>query len=386
MKLIASVTFAAVVVTGSVVFAQDAPLPAVVVAEAQSQQVSDTLTYNGRLEADQSVQLIARVPGFLEEINFEAGDTVEQGDILFRIEPDQYRAAVRQAEGNLAAAQSTVTDARIERDRQTQLVERNASAQAVLDGAEAALGRAQGGVEQAEAALDVAKLNQSYTTIVAPFSGRIGARNVDPGALVGPEVGPLATLTKLDPMHVNFSVPTAQYRDALEAIESGEIQADDAVHIILANGTEYENSGVLDFIDSVVNPGTDSVRLRATFDNPDNTLLDEELVRVTLATSSSEPVLTVPIGAVQRDLSGDFVMLVNDEDEVEQRRITVARSTGNISVVSDGLSEGDRVITEGVNKVRPGVKVDAETASDGAEGAAATEPAPGEAETEAEGG
>ena len=278
---------------------------------------------------------------------------------LFRIEPDQYCAAVRQAEGSLAAAQSTVIDARLERDRQSQLVQRNAVAQAALDTAEAALGRAQGSVEQAEAALDTAKLNLSYTSVTAPFAGRVGIRNVDPGAMVGPEVGPLATLTKLDPIHVNFSVPTAEYRNAMQAIEAGEVKTDDAVHLILANGDEYSGAGVLDFIDSVVNAGTDSVRLRATFANPDGVLLHDELVWVRLATSSASDVLTVPIGAVQRDLSGDFVLLVNDQDEVEQRRISVARESGNVAVIADGLAEGDRVITEGMNKVRAGAKVDA---------------------------
>lgn len=366
---------------------QQAPLPAVTVAPATEEQVSDTVTFSGRLDADQSIQLIARVPGFLEEVGFEAGDDVDQGDVLFVIEPDQYRATVRQAEGSLAAAQATVVDARIERDRQTQLVARDAVAQAALDTSEAALGRAQGSVEQAEAALDTAKLNLSYTSISAPFAGRISERNVDPGALVGPEVGPLATLTKLDPIHVNFSVPTAEYRNAMQAIEAGEVNPDDAVHIVLANGKEYDGSGVLDFVDSTVNPGTDSVRLRATFDNPDGVLLHEELVQVRLVASSAEPVLTIPIGAVQRDLVGDFVMLVNDADEVEQKRVTISRNSGNLAIVADGLTAGDRVITEGVNKVRPGIKVDAAEAGEDTAPATSPEAAPEEAPaTEAEDG
>ncbi|MFV0292654.1 MAG: efflux RND transporter periplasmic adaptor subunit [Paracoccus sp. (in: a-proteobacteria)] len=351
--------------SASPALAQDAPLPAVVVAPASKLQVSEVLTFNGRLDADQSIQLVARVPGFLEEVGFKAGDSVEQGALLFQIEPDQYRAAVRQAEGSLAAAESTVVDARIERDRQAELVQRDTVAQAALDTADAALGRAQGAVDQAEAALDTAKLNLSYTRITAPFAGRIGTRNVDPGALVSPEVGALAELNKLDPIHVDFSVPTAEYRNAVQAIEAGEVKADDAVRIILANGDEYDVTGVLNFVDSAVNPGTDSVRLRATFSNPEGLLLHDELVRVHLATSSADPVLTVPISAVQRDLAGDFVMVVNDQDEVEQRRISVMRNSGNVAVIGDGLAEGERVITEGVNKVRAGIKVDAAEADTG---------------------
>lgn len=363
-------------------FAQDAPRPAVTFAPATEQQVSDTIVFNGRLEADQSIELIARVPGFLEEVDFNPGDDVEQGAVLFRIEPDQYRAAVRQAEGNLTAAQSTVDVARIDRDRQLQLVQRDAVPQATLDSAEAALGRAQGALVQGEAALDTARLDLSYTTITAPFAGRIGTRSVDPGALVSPEIGPLATLTKLDPIHVNFSVPTAEFRNAMQAIESGEISADDAVRIVLANGDEYATAGQLDFVDSVVNPGTDSVRLRATFANPEGSLLHEELVRVRLATSTTAPVLTVPISAIQRDLVGDFVMLVNERDEVEQRRVAVGHTSGNVAVISDGLAAGDRVITEGMNKVRAGIQVDAAEAEDPRGAAApAGEGAAGEGES-----
>lgn len=384
MKFLKMLVYVLLASAGQSVSAQDAPLPAVTVAPAAEQQVSDTITFNGRLEADQSIELIARVPGFLEEVAFEPGDNVEQGAVLFRIESDQYRAAVRQAEGNLTAAQSTVSVARIERDRQLQLVQRDAAPQAVLDSAEAALGRAQGSLVQGEAALDTAKLDLSYTTITAPFGGRVGTRTVDPGALVNPEVGPLATLTKLDPIHVNFLVPTAAFRNAMQAIENGEINADDAVRIILANGDEYEEAGQLDFVDSVINPGTDSVRLRATFANPEGSLLHEELVRVRLATSTPDPVLTIPIGAVQRDVAGDFVMVVNDQDEVERRRIAVDRRSGDLAVIADGLSAGERVITEGMNKVQEGAQVDAAEADEDPE--ADTGSGASEAETEEEDG
>ncbi len=345
---------------------QSAPLPAVTVAKAKKHQVSDTVTYNGRLEADQSIDLIARVTGFLEEATFNPGDVVEKGALLFRIEPDQFRAAVRQAEGSLTAAEATVADARIERDRQTQLVQRNAAAQAVQDAAEAALGQAQGAVMQAEAALDAARLNLSYTSITAPFAGRVSARNVDPGALVGPEVGPLVTLTKLDPIHVNFLVPTAQYRNVTQAIADGEFNPAEAVRLILANGEEPDVAGALDFVDSTVNAGTDSIRLRATFANPDRNLLHDELVRVVLAGSSPEKVLTIPLSALQRDLVGNYVMLVDKDDKVKKQRIVAGRQSGVEIIVEEGLSEGDRVITQGVNKVREGQQVDAAEADAGA--------------------
>lgn len=339
--------------------AGQAPAPAVTVAKAKKQSVASTVTFNGRLQADQSIQLIARVSGFLQEVGFNPGDQVEQGAVLFQIEQDQYSAAVRQAEGNLAAAEATVTDARIERDRQAELVRRNASAQTALDTAEAALGRALGNMEMAQAALDTANLNLSYTSVTAPFTGRIGERSVDPGALVDPQIGPLATLTKLDPIHVNFLVPTAQLRNTMDMIQSGEVKLDESVRIVLANGKEYESSGALDFIDSAVNPGTDSISVRATFSNPDGTLLHDELVRVHLAASSPAEVLTIPLSSVQRDLVGEYVMLVDQDEKVQKRRIAVDRESGDLVIVDDGLAEGDRVISQGVNKVREGMAVDA---------------------------
>lgn len=359
MKLLGFATAIALALGPGGALAQDPAAPAVTVAKAAKQTVSSTLTFNGRLQADQSIQLIARVSGFLDRVGFQPGDQVGPGDVLFQIEKDQYEASLRIAEGTLAAAEATVTDARIERDRQATLVERNASAQTTLDSAEAALGRAQGQMKQAQASLELARLDLAYSSITAPFAGRIGERNIDPGALVGPETGALATLTSLDPIHVNFLVPTAQLRNTMELLESGALKAEDSVRIVLANGREYAGSGALDFVDSTVDQGTDSVRVRATFANPEGVLLHDELVRVRLAGQSTDEDLTIPLVSLQRDLVGDYVMVVDDQGKVEKRRITIAREEGDTAIVEDGLSEGERVITQGVNKVREGITVDA---------------------------
>jgi membrane fusion protein (multidrug efflux system) len=238
-------------------------------------------------------------------------------------------------------------------------VQREAGAQARLDQADAALATAEADVMRLEAALDRARTNLSYTEITAPFDGRIGDTPVDVGALIGPETGPLATLVQLDPIHAEFPVPTAVLRDFLERVERGEMSGEAAVSLTLANGSTPDLQGDIDFIDSRVNSGTDSVMLRARFANSDGLLLDGELVRVTLSTSAPAPELAIPAQAVQRDIQGAFVLVVGDDDVAEQRRVTVSRSAEGLSVITDGLAAGERVITEGVNKVRPGSAVDA---------------------------
>jgi membrane fusion protein (multidrug efflux system) len=339
---------------------QAAPAPAVIVAPAEISDIRPRASFSGRLTAAQQIALRARVSGFLEEIGFVEGARVSEGDVLYRIEDDPYVAAADQIRGSIAAAQAELRLAEIERDRKQTLVEREAVAQSELDIAIANVGRAEGQIARLEADLARALLDVRYTEIVAPFDGVVGLSTYDIGALVGPDSEPLAMLTRTDPMSVEFPVATALLLDYRAEAAGG---SEPGVRIRLPNGVTYDRTGQIDFVNAEVAPGTDTVLLRAVFDNPDNLLIDGGLVEVELEQSAPNLVLNVPRRAVQRDQIGDFVLVVDSDSAVELRRVEVAGAVDGRSVIRSGLEAGELVITDGVNKVRPGVTVDAAVAA-----------------------
>ncbi|WP_157014402.1 efflux RND transporter periplasmic adaptor subunit [Mesorhizobium xinjiangense] len=347
---------------GGLAHGQQAPAPAVVVAPAQTMDLRETADFTGRVVAIQKVDIRARVSGFLEAINFTEGAKVAEGTVLYEVEDGSYRAAVQEIEGQIEAAEAARKLAELERDRMRNLVARQAVSQAQFDTAQAELGKAEGNLKQLHGAKDAAELNLSYTSILAPFDGLVGLSAPDVGALVGPDSGALTTLTRLEPINVEFPVATALYLQYRERQAKGELKGGADVTITLPDGTEYPSKGTINFVSSTVARGTDTVTVRAQFDNSNGELLHDALVRVMLEQSEPEDVLAIPQQAIQRDQLGAFVMVVKDDSTVEQRRVDVSRTTKGQAVIAGGLKEGEKVITDGVGKVRPGIKVDASEA------------------------
>lgn len=340
------------------------PPPAVTVVAVTREAVAPTTSFTGRVEAVDSVDLRARVEGFLERRLFEEGADVAVGDVLFVLEKAPYEASVERVKATVARAEATLQLATIDRKRQQELVKRQVAAQAKLDEAIAKEGEARADLQRQQAELRQAELDLGYTEIRAPIAGRIGQAVFSVGDYVAPSSGALATIVSQDPIKVVF--PVTQ-RELLEVRrKAGEGQRDPReikVKVELADGSAYQHTGTIDFVDVAADPGTDTVAIRAELANPDRLLIDGQLVGVVVETAAAEPVLLIPQQSLQADQQGIFVLVVDAEDKVQVRRVTVERSLEGRTIISSGLAEGERVITEGIQKVRPGQVVAPATSS-----------------------
>ncbi len=348
---------ALVVVLGcSAAAAQDAgPPPAVSVSPVASRQVTETGDFIGRVVAINRVDVVARVAGFIEERNFTEGQMVKTGDLLFRIEQDTYKAAVDQQQANLAKAKATEVNANLQLQRAQALVKNQNVPQATVDELAATEQSAQADVLQAQALLEQAKINLGYTEIRSPIDGRIGLANFTVGNLVDPTSGRLAVIVSQDPIYVTFQASEADiiaYRKRVA--NSADKDPHVTVHIRLPDGTEYAHPGLTNFLDVQVQTDTDTVTVRAQMPNPDGVLIPGGIVGVIVERGKPRFTLLVPQSAVLLDQAGHYVMVVDDVKKVEQRRITTGSEHGKDVEVASGLKEGELVIVDGVQKVRPG--------------------------------
>src|SRR6266849_3316056 len=301
-----------------------APPPAVSVTPVVSRQVTETGDYIGRVTAIDKVDIVARVPGFIEERKFTEGQQVKKGDLLFRIEQATYRAAVEQARANLAKAKATEVNAALQLERGKELVRNNNIPQATVDQRAADEGAAQASVMEAQALLDQADINLGYTEIHSPIDGRIGLATFTVGNLVQPSSGRLATIVSQDPIYVLFQ---ASERDVLDykrrLAESQDKNPHVTVHIKLPNGSAYEHPGLTNFLDVQVDATTDTVTVRAQLPNPNGLLIPGGIVSVTVERGGTPRLaLVIPQSAVQLDQAGRYVLVVDAAKKVELRRVT----------------------------------------------------------------
>jgi membrane fusion protein (multidrug efflux system) len=342
-----------------------APPPAVTVIRATAADVRPTSTFTGRVEAAYKVDLRARVDGFLEKRLFTEGADVKEGDLLLMIERGLYTAAVDQAKADVATAEATLKLADIEVGRQTELLQRNVGAQARVDEVVAKQGEARGRLLAQKAALEKAELNLSYTEVRSPIAGRIGRTNLSVGNFVGPNSGTLATIVSQDPIYVSFPVTQRELLAVRRDEQGAATRTEFVIYVQLADGTRYEHAGKINFLDVTTNQGTDTVQVRATFPNPNRILVDGQLVNVIVEIGRGESTLQVPQQALQIDQSGTFVLVVDKDSKVQVRRVETAAGIGTNISVRKGLEAGELVVTEGIQRVRPGQVVQATEAKPG---------------------
>jgi membrane fusion protein, multidrug efflux system len=330
------------------------PPPAVTVSKVARIDVTPSLSFTGRIEAVDKVDLRARVEGFIEKRLFEEGADVKAGDLLYVLEKAPYEAEVEQAMATIARAEATLRVAELSAERQTTLVKKSVAAQAVLDDVLAKQGEAKGDLQRQQAALKQAELDLGYTDIRTPISGRVGRAIFSVGDFVGPSSGTLTTVVSQDPIYVTF--PVSQ-RELLDVRRQAEAHGTDPrtvrVKVRLADGSLYEDVGQINFVDVTVDPTTDTIAIRAQLPNPKRHLVDGQLVTAIVEAAQPQSALAIPGSALQIDQTGRFVLVVDAENKVEVRRIEIGPGYDGNLVVTNGLKEGERVITIGTQKVRP---------------------------------
>ncbi len=327
-----------------------------------AQRVLLTTELPGRTCAYLVAEIRPQVNGIIQKRVFEEGKDVREGSLLYQIDPAPYQAAYDQATATLAAAEANLPATRSRAERLAGLVEIHAVGQQDHDDAQAALLRAEASVALARAAVESARINLSYTPLKAPISGRIGRSAVTVGAMVTAyQPAALAVIQKLDPIYVDVTQASADLLRLRRGLESGKLKTSGSVRnvkLLLEDGTPYPHEGTLQFRDVTVDATTGSVILRMVFPNPDSTLLPGMFVRATVEEGVNEKAILAPQQGVSRDAKGNATALVvGKEGMVEERALELDRAIGDRWLVTGGLADGDQVIVEGLQRIRPGVAV-----------------------------
>lgn len=335
------------------------PPPEVGVVTVTPSAVAVVNELPGRLEGVRTAEVRARVEGIVLSRNYTEGGEVKAGQVLFRIDPAPYQAELASAKAQLERAEANAVSARQKAERYKPLVAVNAVSKQEYDDAVAAAGQANADIAAARAAVTTAQINLGYTTVTSPISGRVGRALVTEGALVGKgEATKLTTVEQVDPIWVTFTQPASEVARLRAAIESGKVKGVNGgarVHLFPeASDKEYAATGKLLFTDMTVDPTTGAITLRAEFPNPKRELLSGTFVRVKIEQGIDENALTVPQRALIRTAQGASVLVVGADGNVASVPVKAPQAIGDRWVVTEGLKGGEKVIVEGLQKVRPG--------------------------------
>jgi membrane fusion protein (multidrug efflux system) len=329
-----------------------ADLPSVGVTPVTTQNIAPSLDNIGHVIAIQSVKIVPRVTAFINEVNFKQGSTVKAGQVLFTLQPEQYQAALQTAEAQLASAQAALENAELVYQRALHLSQTGFSPASTVDLDLAVQNEDKANVLAGQAAVATAQLNLSYCTITAPIDGRIGMVALTKGNLVTTSTGTLATINQLDPIRVVFSV--ASNSPILSAAQANTDSSNFQVSLDLPDGSPYPFKGHIAFLDNQVDTGTGTVNVYADFANPNGLLLPGAYVGVKTAPSTPVNAVMVPVAAVQTDQSGDFVLVLGPGNKVVQTNVKLGDQIAQNFEVKSGLTAGQQVIIDGIQKVKDG--------------------------------
>lgn len=332
------------------------------VAPPVQQKITRYLEATGNASAFNSVDLVARVQGFLDSISYTDGAFVKKGDILFTIEPPPYLAKLQEAEAAVVGDKAQVVNAQIELDRQQVLRRQQVNSQRDVDDAVAKQETAQANLDQAVANQQVAAINYTYTRVLAPFDGKVSHHLQSVGELVGTEPTKLATIVEITPIYVYFNISeqdVQRIRDDLarRGLRGGDIDKV-PVEVGLQTETGYPHAGHLDYAAPTVDQSTGTLQVRGLLENTDLTLLPGNFVRVRVPVQRDVEAVLVPDTAIGADQGGRYVLVVNADNVVEQRHVTAGPVYGALRVIEAGLKPDERVIVAGVQRVVPGEKVE----------------------------
>ncbi|AIR87145.1 efflux RND transporter periplasmic adaptor subunit [Pantoea rwandensis] len=353
--------------------AQQQP-PEVGVVTLKNEPLKITTELPGRTSAFRVAEVRPQVSGIILKRNFEEGTDIKAGVSLYQIDPATYQAAYNSAKGDLAQAQANAHVAQLTIKRYKPLLGTKYISQQDYDTAAATAAQTAAAVQAAQANVETARINLAYTKVTSPISGRIGKSSVTEGALVSSgQTTALATVQQLDPMYVDVTQSSDDFLRLRAELESGQLKQNDGkanVTLLMQNGNAYTQTGTLEFSDVTVDETTGSITLRAIFPNPDHRLLPGMFVRARLDEGTNPTALLVPQQGVTRTPTGQATaMVVGADNKVEVRNITANQAFGDKWLVTDGLKEGDRVITVGLQRAKPGAQVTPQEVKDDAKAA-----------------